>query len=420
MLKPLAEFLSFAPPLMGEEEIGEVSDTIRSGWLTTGPKTERFEKAMAAFVGANAALAVNSCTSALHLGLKVLGVEEGHGVVTTPLTFASTAHVIMHQKARPFFVDIDPKTGNLDPQKVQDFFERQCARDHSGRTVHRPTGLKIKAIMPVHYGGHPVDLASFWALAQEYNLDILEDAAHAVGAEYNGRPIGHPATKPAGAAHLKGLAAFSFYATKNMATGEGGLLTADDEELLARARVLSIYGISDARKIWGRYAPKGTWVYDVAELGYKYNMMDLQAALGLHQLAKLPEFIAARARRAEIYNQLFAEISDLVATPTVEPWATKPAWHLYPLRLRSENLSLGRDEVIEKMRALNIGSSVLFIPLHYHSYYQQALELGPGAYPAAENFFQNLINLPLAPAHSEDKIAAAAALIRDLLKSLKK
>lgn len=415
----LDKFLSFAPPLMGTEEINEVADTIRSGWLTTGPKTERFELALADYLGSGRGLALNSCNSALHLGLAVLGAGPGQGVVTSPLTFASTAHTIMYTGARPYFVDIDIDSGNLDPNKVRRFLSEDCTLGPDGRPRHKSSGDLISTLLPVHYGGRPVDLAAFWNLALEFKLNMLEDAAHAIGATYQGRPIGHRALKPAAAEGLIGLSAFSFYATKNLATGEGGYLAGSRDDLIEKARVLSMYGISDSRRIWGRYAPKGTWVYDVAELGYKYNMTDIQASLGLHQLNKLPDFIEMRKKRAEIYDQALAGLTDLVICPGRDP-NSESAWHLYPLRLKAEALRVDRDEFIEILRAHNLGSSVLFIPLHYHSYYKNALDYQQGDFPESEQFFADLINLPLAPAHSEQQISRAADLVAALLRRYKR
>jgi dTDP-4-amino-4,6-dideoxygalactose transaminase len=418
-IKPLDKFLAFAPPLLGEEEIVEVADTLTSGWLTTGPKTECFEQALSGYLGSGPGLAVNSCTAALHLGLQVLGVGPGQGVVTTPLTFVSTAHVVMYQGARPFFADIDPATGNLDPNQVRRFLAEDCAPGPNGRPVHKVTGCEISTLLPVHYGGHPVDLAAFWRLAEDFNLNLLEDAAHALGAVYQGQLIGSRALKPIENSAQTGLTAFSFYATKNMTTGEGGFLAASADEFIDRARVLSMYGISDSRRIWGRYAPKGTWVYDVAELGFKYNFMDIQAALGLHQLRKLPDFLRRRAEHAQIYNQALADLTDLIRLPQVNPDLV-PAWHLYPLRLKPEALNIGRDEFIEVLREHGLGASVLFIPLHYHSFYKKALGYEAGRFPAAEKFFLNLINLPLAPAHTPADIALAADLVAALLKKYRR
>ncbi len=416
-MKPLGKFLNFAPPFIGEEEVAEVVDTLRSGWLTTGPKTERFEKELATYVGAQEGLALNSCTAALHLGLNVLGVGPGEGVITSPLTFASSAHAICYQGAFVFFADIDPDTGNLSPQKVREFLTENCALGSCGRLRHKETGASITTLLPVHYGGHPVDLEAFWQLAVEFKLNMLEDAAHALGARYQGRLLGDPGLKPAEAESLVGLSAFSFYATKNMTTGEGGFLVGSD--LIKEARRKSMYGISDSRRIWGRYAPSGTWVYDVADLGFKYNMMDIQAALGLHQLRRLPEFIAARKSYAAIYNSALADFEELVVLPR-EREGVDSAWHLYPLRLRPEAFSISRDEFIETLRAHNIGTSVLFIPLHFHSYYQKRLGHGEGDFPAAESFFKGLINLPISPAHSPSDITMAAELIAGLLRKYRR
>ena len=414
-LKPLPVFLGFAPPLLGAGEIAEVTATLRSGWLTTGPRTERFEKALAVRLRSGSGLAVNSCTAALHLGLRVLETGPGQGVLTTPLTFASTAHAVLYQRARPFFADIDPATGNLDPAEARRFLTAECRRGPGGRRRHKRTGDVITTLLPVHYGGHPVDLKAFWELAEEFRLNILEDAAHALGALYQGQPVGcrelRPPHSPAA-----GLTAFSFYATKNITTGEGGFLAASRDELVERARVLSMYGLSDSRRIWGRYSPRGSWVYDVAELGFKYNMMDLQAALGLHQLRKLPAFLRRRAAHARAYNEALADLTELVEPPTVRPEAG-PAWHLYPLRLKPGALTVGRDEFLEILRGYGLGASVLFIPLHYHSFYRKTLGYGPGAFPRAEGFFQGLINLPVAPAHAPGAVARAARLLAGLLKA---
>lgn len=417
--KALDKFLAFAPPLMGDEEISEIADTIKSGWLTTGPKTERFELALADYLGSGRGVALSSCTAALHLGLKILGVGPGQGVISTPLTFASSAHSIMYVGARPYFVDIDSDSGNLEPDKVRHFLSEECAPGPDGRPRHKASGDIISTLLPVHYGGRPVNLEAFWNLAIDFNLNILEDAAHAIGAVYQGLPIGHRDLKPAEAGHLTGLTAFSFYATKNLATGEGGYLVASRDELVEKARVLSMYGISDSRRIWGRYAPKGTWVYDVADLGFKYNLTDLQSALGLRQLEKLPEFIKMRKNHAEIYNQALAGLSDLAITPASDP-KSESAWHLYPLRLKTEALNINRDDFIELMRDHNLGSSVLFIPLHYHTYYKKILGYQEGDFPESENFFSGLINLPLAPAHSPEQIGQAAELVASLLRRYKR
>ncbi|MDR1871277.1 MAG: DegT/DnrJ/EryC1/StrS aminotransferase family protein [Deltaproteobacteria bacterium] len=413
-LAPLPEFLPFAPPLTGPEEVAEIADTLKSGWLTKGPKSERFEKDLAAYLGAPDSLAVSSGTAALHLALAALGVTEGQGVITTPLTFASTVHAIVYQRATPFLVDIDPLTGNLDPQLTGDFLKNKCRKGPNGRPIHKLTGVTVSALLPVHYGGLPADLKAFWEIAETYNLNLVEDAAHALGSYYGSYLIGDPSLRPPKAPF--GLTAFSFYATKNLATGEGGLLTATEPEILAKARVLSAYGISDARKIWGRYAPQGTWVYDVADLGFKYNFTDIQAALGLAQLKKLPEFLAARKERANVWLEALRPLEDLVILPQ-EPKGTRSSWHLFPLRLNLDRLKIDRDAFITRLKELNIGVSVMFIPIHFHSYYQRSLLYPVGSLPQAEKFFSEEISLPLSPAAPLALIQEAAYLTRSLIES---
>jgi dTDP-4-amino-4,6-dideoxygalactose transaminase len=415
-LQPLRRFLDFAPPSVGRLEADYVVEALASGWLTTGPRTELFERVMAEHLGTASALAVNSCTAALHLGLKVLGVGPGQAVVTTPLTFASTAHAAVHLGARPLLADVSHDTGNLDPDSVARLLDEDCDPGPDGRPVHRATGLTVSVLLPVHYGGHPADLPRLWEVAVRHRLHVLEDAAHALGSTLGGLPVGHPGHRPEAAAALglHSLAAFSFYATKNITTGEGGLLTSSDPDHLERARRLSAYGISDARRIWGRYAPKGTWIYDVVEPGYKYNFTDLQAALGLAQMERLPELLFERARRASVWRERLDPLRAMVEPPSIRPGAGH-SWHLFALRIRPDALDIGRDEIISALRDLNIGTSVMFIPLHYHSYYQQALGHPEGAFPVAEDFFRREISLPVSPGTPLEDIEAAASLVAGLL-----
>ena len=376
-------FIPFAPPLIGEEEKREVIDTLESGWITTGPRTEAFEKAVCEYAGCGHAVAVNSCTAALHLSLVAAGIGEGDEVIMSPYTFASTGHVVLYQKARPVFVDIDPVTYNIDPDLIE-----------------AKISPRTRAIMPVHYGGHPCAMDAIGALAAAHDLVIVEDAAHAIGARYRGRPIGS----------LGHTTCFSFYATKNMTTGEGGMVVTDDGDLASRIRVLCMYGISDARRIWKRYAPRGSWVYDIAELGYKYNMMDIQAALGLPQLRRLDEFIARRGHLASLYSQAFAD-SGAIQCPTVRP-EVKPAWHLYPILL---DPAIDRDAMIETLKEHNIGTSVLFQPLHLHSFYERALGEQEGTFPVAEDVYRRVVCLPVSPRATDEEIGYVAATVRRLV-----
>lgn len=368
-----SSFLPFAPPLIGEEEIEEVIDTLRSGWLTSGPKTKQFADEFAQYTGAPAALTVNSCTAALHLSLVALGIGPGDEVITTPLTFAASVNVIEHVGARPVLVDVEPDTLNIDPALVE-----------------QAITAATKAIIAVHYAGHPVELDALQTLAQRFGIHLIEDAAHAVGAEFCGQPIGS-GTNPA---------CFSFYATKNLTTGEGGMLTGDPE-FVDRARVLSLHGMS--REAWSRYAAGGKWAYDIVAPGFKYNMPDLQAALGLQQLRR---FEAMQSRRRNIvaqYQDAFGQI-DALQTPVCRDHVTH-AWHLYVLRLRRSVAVPDRDQVIEQLSARNIGTSVHFIPIHLHSYYAQKYEWRPEDLPVALENYQRMLSLPLSPKMSDQDVA---------------
>lgn len=376
-------FIPFAPPLIGDEEKNEILDTLESGWITTGPKTEAFEQAVCAYLGVEYAIAVNSCTAALHLSLVAAGISEGDEVIMSPYTFASTGHVACYLGARPVFVDIDPRTYNLDPAQIED-----------------KLSANTRAIIPVHYGGHPCDMQAIQALARDRDLVVVEDAAHAIGAEYQGKKIGA----------LGNLTCFSFYATKNMTTGEGGMIVTSDEQLAERLRVLSMYGISDARRIWKRHAPKGSWVYDIAELGFKCNMMDIQASLGLPQLKKLDGFIERRTHFSTIFNEVLGDVVGL-QLPTVLA-DVKSAWHLYPVLVPEK---CDRDALIEELKTHNIGTSVLFQPLHLHSYYEKLLGEQEGHFPVAESVYRRVVCLPISPKASEEDIEYVAETVRELV-----
>jgi dTDP-4-amino-4,6-dideoxygalactose transaminase len=411
-LSPLPEFLPFSPPQTDEDELKELTETLSSGWLSRGPKCDLFERALAEYLGAPEVLALSSCTAALHLALAVLGVGPGDGALTSPLTFVSTCHAAAYLGARPFLADIDPKTGCLDPALAEEFLAKKCRIGEDGRPKHLETGRTIAAILPVHYGGQPADPPAFWELAQKWNVPLVEDAAHAIGSKSQGLLIGDPRLKPKGAP--PGLTCFSFYATKNLAAGEGGALTASDPELLAKARELSAYGIDDGRRLSSR--PKGsfTWDYDVRDLGFKYNFTDLQAALALAQLRKLPRFLADRRARAAIWTQTLAPLSHLVETPKESPF-TESSWHLYPLLLKTERLKKSREEICLALSDLNVGTSVMFKPIHRHSYYQKALGYEMGSFPLAESFYAREISLPISPAHSLKAVQMAADLLAALL-----
>jgi dTDP-4-amino-4,6-dideoxygalactose transaminase len=381
-------YLPFAPPLIGEEEIAEVVETLRSGWITTGPKTQRFETEFAAGVGAPGALALSSCTAALHSALIALGVGPGDEVITTPLTFAASVNVIEHVRARPVLVDVEPDTLNIDPGAV--------ARAVTART---------RAILPVHYAGHPADLDPLLALATQHTLAVVEDAAHALPARYRGRRIGGGPNP----------VAFSFYATKNLTTGEGGMLTGDPA-FLDRVRPITLHGIS--RDGWKRYEKGGAWSYDILFPGYKYNMTDIQAALGLGQLRKLEGFKARRRAVVAAYHAAFADDPALevpVARPDVEH-----AWHLYALRLRPDALRIDRDRFIEELRARNIGTSVHFIPIHVHPFYRDRYEYRPDDFPVAWSNYRRILSLPLSAGLSDQDAADVIDAVHDVVRRFRR
>ena len=385
---PLArrtEFLPFSPPLIGEEEIAEVVDTLRSSWITTGPKTRRFETEFAAHVHAPGALALSSCTAALHTALVTLQIGPGDEVVTTPMTFAASANVIEHVGARPVLADVEPDTLNIDPARV--------AAAITPRT---------RAILPVHYAGHPVELDALGRLAERHRLAVIEDAAHALPAAYKGRRIG-AGTNPA---------AFSFYATKNLTTAEGGMLTGDPD-FLARARIVSLHGMSgEASK---RYDKGGSWYYEVVLPGFKYNMTDIQAALGVWQLRKLERHQARRRAVVALYDAAFA------GEPALELPVTRPevehAWHLYVLRLRPEALRIDRDRFITALAERNIGASVHFIPIHLHPYYRDRYGYAPDAFPVAHANYRRMLSLPLNPRLSDQDVADVIEAVRDVVRT---
>jgi dTDP-4-amino-4,6-dideoxygalactose transaminase len=378
-----SSFLPFAPPMIGEEEIAEVIDTLRSGWITTGPKTKRFEEEFAHKVGASEALALSSGTAALHLGLLCLGIRPGDEVITSTLTFAATANVIEHVGARPILVDVEPDTLNLDPARVE-----------------AAITSRTKVIVPVHYAGHPVDLDAIEALAEAHGLQLLDDAAHVPYARYKGRVIGS-------SGHL---AAFSFQAVKNLTTAEGGMLTGPPE-LIEHARILALHGMSS--DAWKRYAKGGSWAYEIVLPGFKYNMTDIQASLGLHQLARLPWVQERRREIVHAYQIAFSELEAL--EPPVSRPEVEHAWHLYVLRLRTKASRLQRDVFVEELKARNIGTSVHYTPVHMHPYYREKYGYAPEDLPVSCDAFRRMISLPLSAKMTDADIADVIEAVRDIV-----
>jgi dTDP-4-amino-4,6-dideoxygalactose transaminase len=393
------EFLPFSPPCIGEREIAEVVDTLRSRWITTGPKVKRFEEEFASEVNAPAALALSSCTAALHLALVTLGIGPGDAVLTTPMTFCSGVHVIEQVGAHPILVDVEPDTLNIDPAKI-----REALKKLSGQQEFRG---KVKAILPVHLYGHPCEMDSLLEIAREHRLAIIEDAAHALPANYKSWTIGSHVTS----ASVPVLTCFSFYATKNLTTAEGGMLTGSPEAI-EEARTWSLHGMD--RDAWKRYGKGGSWFYEVTRPGFKYNMTDLQAAMGLHQLAKQHLF---RARRAEIawrYNAAFSRL-DQFQTPT-ERSEVVHSWHLYVLRLNLDRMTISRNRFIEELDARNIASSVHFIPIHLHPYYRDKYGFSPEDFPVANREFQRIVSLPAHPGMSDRDVNDVIEAVTDIVR----
>ena len=360
----VAQYLPFHRPRIEQEEIDAVVAVLKTGWLTTGPKAKEFEEAFARFIGARHALAVSSCTAALHLALDAIGLREGDEVLLPALTFTSTAEVVTYFRAKPVLVDSERRYFNLDLNKLE---ERITPR--------------TRAIIPVHFAGHPCDMDSLFDLASRKNLPIVEDAAHAFPAKYRGRFVGT----------LGNLTAFSFYATKTLTTGEGGMITTEDDTLASRIAMMRLHGLS--KDAWKRYSAEGSWRYDVVDAGYKYNLTDMQAALGLAQLGKAEAMQQERARLAALYTKGLAE-SNAFLLPEVSP-DVQHAWHLFVVLLRPGALSIHRDVVIEELRRRGIGTAVHFIPLNLHSYYQTRWGYRPGEFAVAEDYAERCLSLPL-------------------------
>jgi dTDP-4-amino-4,6-dideoxygalactose transaminase len=382
-----SSFLPFARPSLGEDEIREVVDTLRSGWITTGPKTERFAAEFLEYVGGRFAVPVSSATAGLHAALLALGVGPGDEVVTTPMTFVATLNTIVHCGAIPVLVDIDAATLQMRVEAIA--------------AVLTP---RTKAILPVHYVGQPVDLDPLLALAVPRGVAVLEDAAHAVGTEYRGRRIGSFPT----------TSVFSFHPNKNLTTGEGGMIVTEDEGVFERASLLKFHGMD--REAWKRFAKEGSPRYDVAVPGFKYNMMDIQAALGLHQLKRLEGFLVERARLAARYDAAFAGFAGLIL-PARVPYPARHAWHLYTPLVDVDRLTISRDRFMDELKSRNIGTGLHYTAAHEFSYYAGRFGWKPEDFPEAHFVSERIVSLPLFPgltdADQDDAIGAVSEVLEE-------
>lgn len=384
---PALPFLPFALPEIGDEEIAEVIDTLKSGWVTTGPKARRFEQDFAAFLDEPGieAIAVNSATAGLHLALEALGIGPGDEVITTTHTFTATAEVVRYLGADVRLVDIDPATLNIDPAAIE--------------AAITP---RTKAIIPVHFAGLAVDMDAVLAIARHHGLKVVEDAAHALPTTHGGRLVGTLDSD---------ITVFSFYANKTITTGEGGMAVTRDPALAARMKVMRLHGIN--RDAFDRFTAKvPSWYYEIVAPGFKYNLTDIAAAMGIHQLKRAPAFQQKRAQLAALYDELLADLP-LILPP--RPAAGEVhSWHLYVLRL-TDDAPIGRDALIEALYAAGIGCSVHYIPLHLHPYWRERYDLQAADYPHSQHAYERMLSVPLYTRMTEDDVRRVAAALRQAL-----
>jgi len=381
--------IPFHKPYITEDEISGVVDALRSGWITMGPTTVAFENNFKEYIGTKNAVSMNSCTACLHLALKAIDLREQDEVIVPSVTFTATAEVITYFRAKPVFVDIERETGNIDISKIEEKITK-----------------RTRAIIPVHYGGQPCDLDEILNLARKYNLSVIEDAAHAIPAWYKKRKIGT----------LADMTCFSFYATKPITTGEGGMVTTENDEWADRMKMLRLHGIS--RDAWKRYTKEGSWYYEVIEAGYKYNLTDLQAAIGLAQLKKVDWMWQKRKAISGQYTEALKPFEELT-TPYVKA-DRESAWHLYVIRLNLEMLKIDRNQFIEELKNRGILTSVHFIPLYRHPYYRDILGYTVDGFSASEWFYERVISLPIYPGMTDENVQFVIDTVSDVARKFRK
>jgi len=383
------DFLLFHKPFISEEEVDEIVDTVRSGWLSMGPKTIRFENNFNEYIGVKKSVAVSSWTAAGHLSLEAFGINEGDEVILPTMTFPATAEIVCYFKAKPVIVDVDEDTLNI-----------------SLEAIEKAITPKTKAIIPVHYAGQPCDLDEIHAIAKKHNLKVLEDAAHSLPAKYKGKKIGT----------ISDVTCFSFYATKTLSTGEGGMICTNDEEIAERVKIMRLHGIN--RDAWKRYTESGSWYYEVVAPGYKYNFTDLQASLGLPQLKKVDAMWSSRKRIAAKYTAALKDL-DMIQLHTIKP-DRDSSWHLFPIRLYLDRLTKNRAQIINELRENNVGVGVHFMPVHQHLYYNETFNLSDAEYPVASAAFPRLISLPIYPGMTDENVDKVIDVLIDTLNKFKK
>lgn len=383
------DYLLFHRPFITEEEINEMVDTLRSGWLSMGPKTIRFEEEFNKYIGSKTSIAVSSWTAAGHLALEAFGIQRDDEVIVPTMTFPATAEIVCYFGAKPVIVDVEEDTLNI-----------------SLKEIEKALTPKTKAIIPVHYGGQPCDMDEIMGFAKQHNLKVLEDAAHSLPAYYKGRKIGT----------IADVTCFSFYATKTLSTGEGGMICTNDEEIANRCAIMRLHGIN--RDAWKRYSESGSWYYEVVAPGFKYNFTDLQASLGLPQLKKVDDMWNSRKYIASRYTEAFKDL-DTITLHTIKP-DRESSWHLYPVRLNLEMLKVGRAQIIEELKQNNVGVGVHFMPVHQHLFYSETFKLDDKNYPVASSVFPRLLSLPIYPGMTDKNVDKVISVFTDILKKHRK
>jgi dTDP-4-amino-4,6-dideoxygalactose transaminase len=378
------DFLVFGSPLIENEEIEEVVKSMKSGWIGTGPKVHRFEEMFRAFKGVKYAMALNSCTAALHLALNVIGIQPGDEVIIPTMTFASTANAVIHSGGKPVLVDCEKDTMNIDPHQIE-------------AKITAKTG----AIIVVHFAGRPCEMDDIMTIARKHRLKVIEDCAHTIEAQYKGKNTG-----------LFGdIGCFSFYVTKNIITGEGGMAITDNQEYADKIKVLALHGMS--KDAWKRFSDEGYKHYQVVYAGFKYNMMDIQAAMGIHQLPRIEKYRQRRREIWDIYNQAFKDLPVFLPAPV--PDYIKHSYHLYTLLPDIDRLDISRDRFLDEMTGRNIGVGVHYIALHLHPYYQQTYNYRPGEFPNAEWISERTVSLPLSPKLTDNDVNDVIEAVKDII-----
>lgn len=383
------DFLLFHKPFISEDEVNEIVDTVRSGWLSMGPKTIRFENEFNKYIGSRKSVAVSSWTAAGHLALEAFGIKAGDEVIVPTMTFPATAEIVCYFGAKPVIIDVAEDTLNI-----------------SLKEIEKAITPKTKAIIPVHYGGQPCDMDEIQELANHHNLKVLEDAAHSLPAVYKGKKVGT----------ISDVTCFSFYATKTLSTGEGGMICTNNDEIAERTAIMRLHGIN--RDAWKRYSESGSWYYEVVAPGYKYNFTDLQASLGLPQLKKVDAMWESRKRISKMYTEALKDL-DTIQLHTIKS-DRESSWHLFPIRLNLNMLNKNRAQIIDELRQKNIGVGVHFMPVHQHLFYSQTFNLNDDNFPVASSVFPRLLSLPIYPGMNDEHVNRVINVLTDILSKAKK